>query len=77
MNPLKQVTRAVQVVQNKQQGGFNMQGMLQQFENFRGSFKGNANATIRNLVSSGRVSNQQLEQAKSMAQQFGAMLCIK
>lgn len=50
------------------QGGTN--GMLQRFQQFRQNFKGDPQQQIQQLLNSGKVSQQQYNQAVQMAQQF-------
>jgi hypothetical protein len=51
----------------------NAMQMLQRFQQFRNSFPKNAdpNEILNSLVSSGRFTNEQVEQAKQMVQQLG------
>lgn len=55
----------------KNQGGTN--GMLQRFQQFRQNFKGDPQQQVQQLLNSGRVSQQQYNQAVQMAQQFQRM----
>lgn len=50
----------------------NMQ-MLQQFQQFRKTFKGDPKQAVMNMLNSGRVSNPQLQQAMQYANQFRSM----
>ena len=68
MNPL------FEQMQNNQ-GGTN--GMLQRFQQFRQNFKGDPQQQVQQLLNSGRVSQQQYNQAVQMAQQFQRMFGIK
>lgn len=52
----------------------NMQRMMQQFQQFRNTFQGDPRQTVMNLANSGRISQQQLNMAQQMAQQFQGML---
>ena len=52
-------------------------GMLQRFQQFRQSFKGNPQEQVQQLLNSGRVTQQQYNQAVQMAQQFQRMFGIK
>lgn len=47
--------------------------MLQQFQNFRQTFHGNPQQTVMQMLSQGRISNNQLQQAMAMARQFQHM----
>lgn len=52
----------------------NMQQMMQQFNQFRNTFKGDPRQTVMNMVNSGAISQQQLNQAQQMARQFQQMM---
>lgn len=55
-------------------GGNSQPNMMQQFQQFMQQMKGkDPNAMIQELVSSGRVSQQQLDQAQKQAQQMQGM----
>ena len=55
-------------------GGNRQPNMMQQFKQFMQQMKGkDPNAMIQELVSSGRVSQQQLDQAQKQAQQMQGM----
>ena len=51
--------------------------MLQRFQQFRQNFKGDPQQQVQQLLNSGRVSQQQYNQAVQMAQQFQRMFGIK
>lgn len=52
-------------------GGNGQPNMMQQFQQFMNQMRGkDPNAMIQELVSSGRVSQQQLDQAQKQAQQI-------
>lgn len=51
--------------------------MLQRFQQFRQNFRGNPQEQVQQLLNSGRVSQQQYNQAVQMAQQFQRMFGIK
>lgn len=55
----------------------NQGGMLQRFQQFRQNFRGNPQEQIQQLLNSGKVSQQQYNQAVQMAQQFQRMFGIK
>lgn len=56
-------------------GGNNMQNpMLQQFMQFKNSFKGDARQQVQQMLNSGRVSQQQYDQAVQMANQLQKMM---
>ena len=48
--------------------------MLQKFMQFRQNFSGNAQQQVQQLLNSGKVTQQQYDQAVRMAQQFQRML---
>ena len=48
--------------------------MIQAFNQFRQSFHGNAEQEVRNLVASGKMSQQQLNQLQGMATQFQQLM---
>ena len=48
--------------------------MIQQFNQFRNSFQGNPQEEVQKLISSGKMSQQQLNQLQSMATQFQKMM---
>lgn len=53
-------------------GGQN--NMMQQFQNFMQQMKGkDPNSMIQEMISSGRISQQQLDQAQKQAQQMAGM----
>lgn len=55
-------------------GGNQQPNMMQQFQSFMQQMRGkDPNAMIQELVSSGRVSQQQLDQAQKQAQQMQQM----
>ena len=55
------------------QGNGPMQ-MIQQFMQFKQSFKGDPKAEVQKMLQSGRISQAQLNQAQQMAQQFQSMM---
>jgi hypothetical protein len=56
-------------------GGNNMQNpMLQQLMQFRNSFKGDPRAQVQQLLNSGKVSQNQYDQAVQMANQIQKMM---
>lgn len=65
MNPLYE-----QMQNNQFAGGGNM---LQRFQQFRQNFRGNPQEQVQQLLNSGRVSQQQYNQAVQMAQQLQRM----
>lgn len=48
----------------------NMGQMMQQFQQFKNSFKGDPKAEVQRLVQSGKISQSQLNQAQQMARQL-------
>lgn len=51
--------------------------ILQQFQQFRENFKGDPQQQIQQLLNSGRISQQQYNQAVQMAQQFAKTFGFK
>ena len=56
-------------------GGGN--SMIQRFMQFRNSFSGDPRQQVQQLLNSGRISQQQYDQAVNMANQFQKMLSGK
>lgn len=55
-------------------GGNNQSNMLQQFQQFMNQMRGkDPSAIIQEMISSGKVSQQQLDAAQRQAQQMAAM----
>lgn len=52
----------------------NMMQLLQQFNQFRQGFKGNAQAEVMRMVQSGQISQQQLDQVQTLARQIYSMI---
>ena len=52
----------------------NLMSMIQQFNQFKNSFKGNPRDTVMQMVNSGRISQEQLNMAQQMAKQFEGFL---
>lgn len=48
--------------------------MIQEFQRFKANFQGNPQEEVQKLLSSGKMSQQQLNQLQSMAQQFQQLL---
>lgn len=44
--------------------------LMQQFQQFRDTFKGNPQQMVQQMLQSGQINNAQLQQAMQMAQQF-------
>lgn len=51
-----------------------MNGLLQRFNQFRQMFRGDPQQQVQQLLNSGKVSQQQYNQAVQMAQQFQKMI---
>ena len=54
-----------------------MQQMMNRFRQFQQTFKGDPRQQVQQLLNSGKVSQQQYDQAVKMAQQFQRMLGSK
>lgn len=52
----------------------NMNGIMQRFQQFRNQFRGNPQQQVQQLLNSGRVSQQQYDNAVRMANQLRQML---
>lgn len=52
----------------------NMQQMMQSFNQFRQTFKGDPKQKVMEMLQSGAISQEQLNQAQQMAQQFQQFL---
>lgn len=50
------------------------QQMMQQFQQFRQNFQGDPKQEVQKLLQSGKMSQQQLNQLQTMAQQFQGFL---
>ena len=58
-----------------QMGGMaNVQQLMQRFNQFRQSFQGNPREQVEQLLNSGKISQQQYNNAYQMAQQFQKMM---
>lgn len=53
---------------------FMQNNLFQKFQQFQQQFQGNAGEKIKELVNSGKISQQQYNQAMQMAQQLQKML---
>lgn len=51
-----------------------MLNMISQFKQFKQTFTGNPKDTVMQMVNSGRISQEQLNQLQQMAQQFQGIL---
>lgn len=52
----------------------NAMNMIQQFMQFKNSFKGNPQAQVQQMLNSGRITQDQYNNAVKQAQQFQKML---
>lgn len=52
----------------------NALNLVQQFQQFRNSFRGDPRQQVQNLLNSGQMSQDQFNQLQQMAQQFQQML---
>ena len=55
-------------------GGNGFMQMMQQFQQFKANFQGDPKAEVQKLLQSGRMSQQQLDQLQTMAQQFKSLM---
>ena len=51
-----------------------MQNLMQRFQQFQQTFRGNANQQIQQMMNAGKVNQTQYNQAVQMAQQFKRMI---
>lgn len=52
----------------------NMQNFMNQFQQFKQTFSGDPQQTINQMLQNGQINQQQVEQAKQMAEQFRNMM---
>jgi len=52
----------------------NMQNFMTQFQQFKQTFSGDPQQTINQMLQNGQINQQQIEQAKQMAEQFRNMM---
>lgn len=52
----------------------NFQNMMNQFQQFRNSFRGDPKAQVQELLRSGKMTQQQFNQLSQLAQQFQTFL---
>lgn len=52
----------------------NIQQMIQSFNQFRNTFKGNPQEVVQNMLNSGQLSQERFNQAQQMAKQFQDMI---
>lgn len=50
------------------------QNLMQRFQQFKSTFQGNPQQEVQKMLQSGRITQQQLNQAQSFAQQFQALM---
>ena len=54
-----------------------MSGLMQRFQQFKQAFTGDPKQRVQDLLNSGRISQQQYNQAVQMAQQLQKMMGVK
>ena len=54
-----------------------MSGLMQRFQQFKQAFTGDPKQRVQDLLNSGRISQQQYNQAVQMAQQLQKMIGVK
>lgn len=69
MNPLYQMMNGA--------SANNTQALLNRFQQFRNSFRGDARQQVQQLLNSGRITQEQYNQAVQQAQQLQSMLGFK
>lgn len=72
MNPLFNLLSGNRAVNNSPLG--NMMGFLQSFNQFRQTFTGNPQQQVQQLISSGKISQEDYNRAVQMAQQIQSMI---
>ena len=55
----------------------NLQQMMQRFQQFKRTFSGDPQQQVQQLLNSGRITQQQYNNAVQMAQQFQRMMSVK
>lgn len=57
-------------------GGVNpqFQNLIQRFQQFKSTFQGDPQQEVQKMLQSGRITQQQLNQAQSLAQQFQMLM---
>ena len=63
-----------QLLGNQQMPLGNMQQLIQQFNQFKNTFKGNPHQQVQQLLNSGRVTQEQYNNAVRIAQSLQSML---
>lgn len=61
----------------QQMGGGMMNGLLQRFQQFQQTFRGDPRQTVQQMLNSGKITQGQYNQAVQMAQQLQRMLGSK
>lgn len=62
------------LIGNNPAPGNNMFGLLQQFQNFKQNFRGDPRQQVQDLLNSGKMTQEQLDQCTSMAQSLQNIL---
>lgn len=57
----------------RQLGNLGNNNLMQQFAQFKNSFKGNPQQVVQNMLNSGQISQEQVNKAMQMAKQLGMM----
>ena len=57
----------------RQLGNLGNNNLMQQFNQFKNSFKGNPQQVVQNMLNSGQISQDQVNKAVQMAKQLGMM----
>ena len=68
-NPIKNMLN-----NNSTTSGATNNNLIEQFKRFRSTFSGNPRDMINQMLNSGRFSNAQIEQAKSLAKQLQGLI---
>ena len=70
-NPIKQL---VNNAHTSSVGGMDIGSLVRQFNQFKSMFKGNPKDIVMKMLSDGKITQQQLDNAKSIASKFGGIL---
>lgn len=60
------------MMRNSQFGG--MQNLIMQYKQFRNTFQGDPHQKIQEMLNNGQITQQQVNQAQNMAEQFKGLL---
>ena len=61
------------MTQNTPLGG--MQNLIQQYKQFRQTFQGDPQQKVQEMLNNGQITQEQVNQARSMATEFQKLIC--